>query len=64
MRESRDLLLRGGCTLEAARTNVAWGEWLQQHGDPNANERLDDALRTFQEAGLASEVAYINSLKK
>jgi hypothetical protein len=62
MRRSRDVLLEGGCELEAARTLVAWGQLGLRRGDPDARDRLNRAIRTFQDAGLPWEVEYVSGL--
>jgi tetratricopeptide (TPR) repeat protein len=62
MRRSRDVLSRGGCVLEEARTQAAWGELQLKRGDPDGKDRLRDALRTFEAAGLTWETDRIRPL--
>jgi hypothetical protein len=56
------VLLRGGCVLEEARTQAAWGELQLKRGDPDGKDRLRDALRTFEAAGLTWETNRIRPL--
>jgi hypothetical protein len=56
------VLSDGGSVLEEARTQAAWGEIQLKRGDPDGKDRLRDALRTFEDAGLTWEVARIRPL--
>ena len=62
MRQSRDMLSGGGCVLEEARTQAAWGELQLKRGNLDGKDRLRDALRTFEGAGLTWEASRIRPL--
>jgi len=63
MRQSRDVLTKAGCTLEAARTQATWGELMLERGDRNGIDRLRDALRILEEAGIkGAEIDAIKAL--
>ncbi len=54
---SLDLLDAGGALLEAARTQVAWGQALKARGDTEAaREHLQRAAAQFQASGLDAEL--------
>ncbi len=57
LKASLEKFQAGGARLEAARTHVAWGQLLAQHGDEQAaREHLEKAAAQFQASGLTGEL--------
>jgi class 3 adenylate cyclase/tetratricopeptide (TPR) repeat protein len=60
MRESRETLEAGGSKLEKARTLTAWA--MLKPDDPDRRERLEEARRIFESAGLGRDVERVDKL--